>query len=56
MLKWLVPEKKKHKMSLEHLVVTRGKEVVKNDGSICQKHTRANVKEFQWPNLEQFEE
>lgn len=56
----LGPGQGKYK-SLEHLVVAeskklmKGKEKKKKGVGLCGKDTRVNLKESQWPKLQQFE-
>ena len=53
-----------YKMSLEHLLVTESKEVLKNTTNkqktqhigVCQGDTGTNAKNSQWPKLQQFEQ
>ena len=40
------PGQGKYKTNLEHCVVPERKEVLKKDGGICPKDTRANLKEL----------
>ena len=36
----------KYKMSLEHLVVLKSKEMLKKNGGACQRHMGVNLKEL----------
>lgn len=44
------------KMSMKHLVMLEGKEVIKNQNNWGMSKGHRNMKETQLPNLEQFEQ
>ena len=58
MWKWLIilGWSRNIKMSMKHLVMLEGKEVIKNQNNWGMSKGHRNMKETQLPNLEQFEQ
>lgn len=62
MNKWFISKlgKEISEMSLEHVVVSESKEVLKKEKytmkKVCQRDTGANLKSSKLPNLEQFQQ